>query len=317
MRKIFILVTLFVFTAFNINLAFANDSTEETTEQVTEQVNACPVNSKECEISKKEIRQNTNIENLRKFVADYEKLQNKHNLTALKQVYSDDFVNADGYNKTQLFNLISQTLSNYPDIQNTYEIADIIPGDNFATIFLNQTVSATTKENSKITNDKGEYNAKLKMVMYLKKYNNKWKIYSEDVNYESSTLAFGSAKGVEAEVNAPQKVLANTDYCAGFSVDVPEGYNAIASVNVTQLVDNYKMTSESYRQIEKDKQSLERVIKANNDGNNEAVMVSIGFTKQENDMFKKPKIELSGLLILFQRVDIIPANSNLKTTESK
>ena len=309
MRKIFLLATLIVFTAFNLNHAFANDTPE--------QENTCPVENSSCEISQKEIQQNKNIETLKKFVADYEKLQNKHNLNALKQVYAEDFVNADGYNKTQLFNLISQTLSNYPDIKNTYEIADIIAGDNFAAIFLNQTVSATTKETSKITKDKGEYNAKLKMVMYVKKYNNKWKIYSEDVNYESSTLAFGSAKGINAVINAPQKVPANTDYCAGFSVEIPEDYNAIASVNVTQLVDKYKMASESYRQVDKEKASLERIIKANNDGNNEAVMVSIGFTKQENDMFKKPKIELSGLLILFQRVDIIPANSNIKTTETK
>ena len=309
MRKIFIIAALLVFTAFNINCAFANGSTE--------QENTCPVNASECEISQKEIQPNKNVETLKQFVADFEKLQNKHNLTALKQLYTEDFVNADGYNKTQLFNLISHTMANFPDIKNTYEISDIIANDKVATIFLNQTVTAITKEKSKITNDKGEYNAKLKTVIYLRKYNNKWKIYSEDVNYEYSALAYGSAKGMTAEIYAPQKVLANTDYCAGVSINIPENYNAIASVNVTQLVDNYKMASESYRQVAKDKPSLERVIKSNVDGNNEAIMISIGFTKQEEDMFKKPKLELSGLLILFQRVDVIPANSNLKPAETK
>jgi len=309
MRKIFILTTLLVFTAFNINCAFANGTK-------TEQQNACPVNVSECEKPKEEI-QNKDIETLQKFIVNFEKLQNKHNLTALKQLYTEDFVNADGYNKTQLFNLISQTLANYPNIQNTYEISEIILTDKFATIFINQTVSATTKELSKITNDKGEYSAKLKTVMYLRRFNNKWKIYSEDVNYEYSALAYGSAKGVQAKINAPLKVLANTDYSAGVSINVPEGYNAIASINSTQLADKYKMASESYRQISKDNPTLERIIKANNIANNEAVMVSIGFTKQGNDMFKKPKIELSGLLILFQRVDIIPANSNYTTVEPK
>ena len=113
MRKIFLLATLIVFTAFNLNHAFANDTPE--------QENTCPVENSSCEISQKEIQQNKNIETLKKFVADYEKLQNKHNLNALKQVYAEDFVNADGYNKTQLFNLISQTLSNYPAIKNIFK----------------------------------------------------------------------------------------------------------------------------------------------------------------------------------------------------
>ncbi len=307
-----------MFAIFNFNPALADDEKyDKKSEQCVDaecSENVCPVKQ---EPSEEEILNAKNVEALKKFLADFEKIQNKHNLSALKNLYTDDFVNSDGYNKTQLFNLISQTLKNYPDIKNDYEVEEIIANGNYATVFLNQTVNATTKTVSQITNDKGEYTAKLKVVEYLKKYNNKWKIYAEDVNYEFSSLAYGSAKGVVARVNTPQKVLAGNDYCAGVEVKIPDGYNAMASINSTQLVENFKPDNEKYRSMPAENTSLERVLKANNDNNNEAVVIAVGFTKQDNDMFKKPKIELSGLLMILKICHIIAANTNLNVNDKK
>ena len=77
------------------------------------------------------------------------------------------------------------------------------------------------------------------------------------------------------------------------------------------------MQGESFRQVDLNKGYLERIIKANSSNNNEAVVVSVGFTQQNQDMFKKPKIEISGLLMLMQRVDIVPATSNLTIQKEK
>ena len=96
---------------------------------------------------------------------------------------------------------------------------------------------------------------------------------------------------------------------ANVVVETPDGYSAIASVNNTQIVENYNMTGESFRQVPVESGLVERVLKANSDNNNEAVVVSVGFTKLTQDMFKKAKMDISGLMILMRRVDIVPENS--------
>ena len=134
---------------------------------------------------------------------------------------------------------------------------------------------------------------------------------------ETSKLAYGMAKDVDAVIFAPQKVLFGNDYSAGVKVFMPDGYSAIASVNNTQIVENYDMTGESFRQVPADISVVERVLKANGENNNEAVVVSVGFTKLSQDMFKKAKMDISGLMILMQRVDILPENSNHKVDNAR
>lgn len=252
---------------------------------------------------------------IEKFFVDFSTLQNKHNINALKKVYADDFINTDGQNKTQLFALMTRTYAGYPDMKTEYEVKQITSTKRYAMASVVQKVTATTKDTSKITKDKGTYNATLDTVFYLKKMGSEWKIYSEAVLSETSTLAYGMAKGVPAIINAPQKVLSGNDYSASVVVETPDGYSAIASVNSTQIVEGYNMNGESFRQVPTEGGVIERVLKANSDNNNEAVVVSVGFTKLTQDMFKKAKMDISGLMILMRRVDIVPENSNHKVTD--
>ena len=76
------------------------------------------------------------------------------------------------------------------------------------------------------------------------------------------------------------------------------------------------MNGETFRQVPADSGTIERVLKSNDLNNNEAVVVSVGFTKLTQDMFKKAKMDIAGLMILMRRVDIIPQNSN-HNTDSK
>lgn len=264
----------------------------------------------------KSIAENPCKDEIEKFFTTFSELQNKHNINALKKLYSDDFANTDGYNKTQLFALMTRTYSGYPDLKTDYIVKNIVTTKYFATAQVTQKVTATTKDVSKITKDKGTYNATLETIVYLKKYGKDWKIYSEEVLSEVSTLAYGMAKDVAAQINAPQKVLGGKDYSASVVVETPEGYSAIASVNNTQIVEGYNMNGETFRQVPADGGAVERVFKANELNNNEAVVVSVGFTKLTQDMFKKAKMDISGLMILMQRVDIIPENSNHKFDNS-
>jgi len=297
-RKLFVLLASVLFISFcgTSNTFAASECTN----------NTCPLKEPAAE----SVKEDANIKSINNFFNTFAKYQNKHNIVALKALYSDDYVNGDGYDKQQLFNLMQKTFDNYPDITNEYSIEEIIVNANYAMIYVKQKTQATTKVASKITNDNGKYNSTLKYIMYIKKEAKSWKIYSEETTYEYSSLAYGMAKDVKTKLNAPQKVLNNSEYSAGLEIDIPAEYTAIASINSTQIVDGFDMQGESFRQVALDKGYLERILKANNSNNNEAVVVSVGFTKQNTDMFKKPKIELSGLLMLMKRVDIIPQTSN-------
>ncbi len=276
--------------------------------------NTCPVQQA---ISPLETKSEEAKIEIKQFVEKFELLQNKHSLMGLKKLYTDEFVNSDGYNKEQLFKLMKSTFENYPDIKFEFEIENIVVSGDYAFIYLKQNISATTKSVSKITGDKGDYTALLNVVLYLKKINSDWKIYSEAVLYENSRLAFGSAKSIDSILNVPQKVLSNTDYCAGVRVVLPEKYMATASINNTQIVEGFNLKGETFRSVANDDGIVERMLKANADKNNEAVVISIALTEKTQDMFKKPKIEISGLLMLMKRVDVIPTNSNTEFQKDK
>jgi len=251
------------------------------------------------------------------FFSGYAELFNKHNLAALKKVYTEDFINADGYNKSQLFSLMTRTFGGYPDMKLEYHLNSIVSTGQYAMVNVTQMINATTKDNSKITKDKGTYKAALEVVVYLKKTGKDWKIYSETVQSEVSTLAYGMAKDVQAVINAPRKVASGEDYSASVRVATPDGYSAIASINAAQVVEGYNMNGETFRQVPTDGGSVERVLKANDKNNNEAVVVSVGFTKLTQDLFKKATLDIAGLMILMQRVDIIPQNSNYVINKEK
>lgn len=270
--------------------------------------NVCPLNDVLNAENSNENLQKSQISN---FVKNFEILQNKHDLVGLKKIYSEEFVNTDGFNRNQLFTLMKKTFENYPDFKSSIQIENIVVLNDYAMVFIKQDVNATTKAISKITGDKGSYTAVLQSILYLKKINNSWKIYSENVIFENSKLAFGTAKNVNASLNVPQKVLVDTDYCAGVNIDLPVGFSAIASINNTQIIEGFGLSGETFRQVPPDKASLERVLRANNNNNNEAVVASVGFTQTSEDMFKKPKVDISGLLMLMKRVDIIPETTNL------
>ena len=298
MKKSFILLFSILFFAINVQ-AFAIEQCEE---------GVCKLEEAPTE---QEIQNNLKKEQITAFIKKFEKFQNKHDLLELKRIYAEEFVNSDGFNRNQLFALMKRTFLSYPDLKTDIKINDIVVIDDYAMVFVEQKLSATTQNVSQITGDKGIYVADLNSILYLKKINDIWKIYSENVTFENSRLAYGSAKEIIASINAPQKVLVDTDYCAGVDITLPAGFSAIASINNTQIVEDFNLAGETFRQVPPDKGSLERVLRANNKNNNEAVVASIGFTQTGEDMFKKPKVEISGIIMLMKRVDVIPENSNL------
>ena len=154
MKKI-LLVLCLIISAFLSRNAWATEQPQKTEPQLEASV---------------EKQSSTNAE-IDAFLQKFTNLRNKKNILSLKKLYTDDFVNADGLNKKQFFELVNKTFSNYPDIKTDFKVKEIIANGEYAMISLVQRVSATTKTPSKITNDNGVYSANLHSLLYLKKIN--------------------------------------------------------------------------------------------------------------------------------------------------
>ena len=95
-----------------------------------------------------------------------------------------DYVNSDGLNISQYAKLLQRTFDNFPDINTKVEVLDITPNTKYAIAYISEIKHATTKSESKITNDKGNFKSEEKKIIYLEEFNGIWKIYSDNRNNE-------------------------------------------------------------------------------------------------------------------------------------
>ena len=107
MKKFFLIVVFlfaFIFTQ-GLSLAIDTDINEDTELQ---QDNISTIDEKK--------------QTLKNFVENFAELQNNKKISSLKKLYVEEFINADGLNKTQFFNLVEKTFQNYPDLKTVFDI---------------------------------------------------------------------------------------------------------------------------------------------------------------------------------------------------
>ena len=265
-----------------------------------------------CNINPRQIAIDQQEKELQQFFDNYEKAYNSHNVKKILALHENDYVNSDGLNISQYAKLLQRTFDNFPDINTKVEVLDITPNTKYAIAYISEIKHATTKSESKITNDKGNFKSEEKKIIYLEEFNGIWKIYSDNIIEESSITSYGIGKDVSAELIVPQKVLTNSDYSAAVFVFAPEGHSAMASINNGQLSEDFVHKGSGYRSVNRNTGLLERMFKANCENNNEYVIASVGFSKVSSTMFKDSALDLKGLIMLMKRVNIIPNTKNVE-----
>lgn len=239
----------------------------------------------------------------------YLKYSNEHNLEALKTLYASNFVNGDGMKKDDLMSLTKETWQNCPDIQYTSTLSNIYIDDNYATIESVDYATSQHVKKSDITNDLGVIEGNSRSITYFQRYGKDWKIISDRVNYESTSIKYGSAKNIPIKFTAQQQASAGETYTSSLFVNLPQNAVAFASISKEPIVYPQTKTNEVFRQVNPDTGLLERVMKANLTNNNELSSCSVGITELSNGNYADPKVKLTGLAILFQRVNIVPKNA--------
>ena len=207
------LKTLLIFTFiafFALNSAEAIPASAEQTARETGSVSATEIKDSEADIIKrfrlKNKFQRSPENQIRSFYKNYIKYSETNNVEKLKSLYSDSFVNNDGFDKTTIFKMLEQSLDSYKDITYNTSIDKIYTEGNYAVVDVHEfAMGTTTKKNDEI-NDYGLITSDLYYTDYLRKEGNKWKIVSTNINNEKVSLKYGEAKSMPVDITAPKVV---------------------------------------------------------------------------------------------------------------
>ena len=256
------------------------------------------------------------IRNVIKIQNDY---CNKRDYDSLYSLYKEDFINNDGFTKEVYFKLIKDTWKSYPDISYTTEIKSINITNNYAAVEAYEYAVATSKENIEELEIVGELHGFAHTVYYLEKIGKNWKIASENIIEEKTSLSYGDARYLSINLNAPEQVGAGKSYSTNLTINVPDDSVVVASIGQEKITYPQSRSEEVFRRLNDDN-TLERMFTANSDNTNEYNIASVGITRAaipDEDNPQNIKIYMSGIAFVMTRVNVVPVNKFIKLEDNK
>lgn len=244
---------------------------------------------------------------IKKTFNEHLKYAQKHNLSALSNMYDENFISSDGFDKKTYFKLIEDTWNTYKNISYTIEIEDIVLEGDKAKVLVYETAAATTLQLDNEFKISSELESYSNGTYYLQKINNKWKFTGEKVSNEKSFLKYGDTKYITMDLNAPLSVQPNEYYTSTLSVNLPPNTLAVASIGREKITYPQDKSDEAFRKLPDDN-ILERMFYANKDGNNEYNIATIGLSKSEING-TKIKVYMTGIAFIITRVNVEDNNA--------
>ena len=227
---------------------------------------------------------------------------NRTNFKKFISTYDENYLNADGLNLENYSNLVKDVWNSYDDIEYGIQIKDIDVNNDKAVVEVVETSNAVMPAEAKM---EGALNSISNSIYYLKKVDGKWKVYSDKVKTENTSMLYGDARFLDISLTAPNEIEPNTEYTATLEFVPPEGVIAIASIANDKVEYPQKQAKEVFRKLPEDN-ILERLFVANSDNRNEYVIASIGLTKADiTDL--SIKLSLTGFGYQITRVNVVPA----------
>lgn len=232
------------------------------------------------------------------------KYANRTNFKKFINTYDSSYKNSDGFNLEIYSNLIKDIWKTYDDIEYSIEIKKITVNNNKATAELVEKSFADIKMTKAYD---GELKSFADTIYNLEKINGKWKVVSDTVLDETTSMLYGSAKNLDVKLTVPNKIESNKEYCATLEFTPPQDTIAIASIASDIVEYPQKPTEEVFRALPEDN-ILERLFTSNTKNANEYIVASIGLTKTSiNDL--SLKLSLTGFGYAIKRVNVIHENN--------
>ena len=225
--------------------------------------------------------------------------------------YDEDYINADGFDFKSYSGLVKDIWKTYDKIEYGIKIKNISVTDNTAIAELVETSYAEIPVSDALD---GVLKSEANSVYYLKKINGNWKVISDQVITETTSMMYGEAKNIDIKLSVPNQVLADTEYTASLEFVPPKDTIAIASIASDKIEYPQAQPKEVFRKMPED-YILERLFISNNDNVNEYIIASIGLTKADVcDL--SIKLSLTGFGYQIARVNVIPYNKFIKSEVS-
>lgn len=241
------------------------------------------------------------IANLFKKMDDYTE---KQDFKRLKLLFSNEFINNDGFDNEIYFKAIKTAFSNYQYTSVNTVIKNISVFDNYAIAFVTENSEGETLQESPDSKDKGYIISSANIYYYLVKDGSKWKISSANVLDETCSLLYGEAKNVFFTLNVPQQVKSGTDYTASLSFSPMKEILVMASIyNEPVTFPAPAPKKETYKPVKNDC-ILERILTSNNNRYNEYAVASIGITRPQMTN-KSISLKLVGTAYVIRRVNVL------------
>ena len=302
--RLFVILSFIVF--FNSQTSFALPIATQKANNTPSKISASEISESEAEVIKRFSIKNkfhrTPETQIKKFYSDFNKYSEKNDIEKLKEMYSDSFVNNDGYDKNVLFEVFSKAVDVYKDIEYTTEILSVAVENNYATVKIHEFAIGNTAEKHRDINDYGLISSDMYHTDYLKKEGNKWKITSSVIESEEIALKYGETKLISIELSAPKTVPAGSDYDVSVHLKSPDGVMVIGSIVNEPIIHPQIQKQDVFKSVKSD--ILERVLKANKDNYNEYATVTIGITRASVD---PPQLvfSMTGMAVVMTRVNVL------------
>lgn len=240
------------------------------------------------------------------FFKKYNKYSEKNDIEKLKSLYSDDFINNDGFNKETIFTMTKQASGAYKNIKYTTLIENMKITGNYAVVKIRETAIGETEKVIDKFHDNGSVKSEIYYIDYLKKEGNDWKIANSEVMEEQIELKYGEAKNTVIELTGPDCVSEGSEYEAVMNTKTPDGVFLVGSITNEPIVFPQVQSKDIFRPIKNE--SLARVLKANKDGKNEYVTASLAITRAQVEP-TSVVINMTGMAFSMKRINVFQMNN--------
>lgn len=239
---------------------------------------------------------------VKKVINSQVRYANRADFNRFISTYDENYKSCDGFDLDVYSNLVKDIWETYRNVRYGVKIKKITVEDDRAVVELTEYSDADIKLTEEV---KGALKSESESIYYLKKINNKWKVVSDLVLDERTSMLYGQAKDLDIKLTVPLQIQEDTEYTASLEFVPPEGSLAIASLSSDKVEYPQKPAKEVFRTMPEDN-ILERLFTSNNDKVNEYVVASIGLTKTDVcDL--SIKLSLTGFGYVIRRVNVIPA----------
>ncbi|MBQ2644912.1 nuclear transport factor 2 family protein [bacterium] len=227
----------------------------------------------------------------------------KQDLKKIREFYSDDFVNNDGFDIDTYMKSVKAGASIYCNIKIESKINSVSVNGNYAVVHVTENAEAETVKPTEGIDGSGLVIASADIYYYLQNNGRKWKIVSANVIDENHSILYGYAKNIYFSLNTPTQVKSNTEYTSSLTFAPIKDILVSASLASQPIVNPLPLIREPFKTVKNDG-VLERIFTANTDGYNEYTIASICIAQPQMVSQENINFKINGAAFVIRRVNV-------------